>query len=48
MPRCLAIGLEQVPPSGRNDEVLAALRLDAEGVARRIRVFLADKPAAGL
>jgi transketolase len=48
MPRCLAIGLEQVPPSGRNDEVLAALRLDAEGVARRILMFLADKPAAGL
>jgi transketolase len=48
MPRCLAVGLERVPPSGRNDEVLAALRLDAEGVARRIRVFLADKPAADL
>jgi len=43
MPRCLAIGLEQVPPSGRNDEVLAALRLDASGLAARIRDFLAGK-----
>lgn len=46
MPRCLAIGIEQVPPSGRNDEVLAVLRLDAEGIARRIRTFLADTSAA--
>ncbi|MCZ7660886.1 MAG: thiamine pyrophosphate-dependent enzyme [Xanthobacteraceae bacterium] len=42
LPRCLAIGLEQVPPSGRNDEVLAALALDANGLRARIRAFLAD------
>lgn len=42
LPRCLAIGLEQVPPSGRNDEVLAALALDANGLRARIRALLAD------
>ena len=36
MPDCLRIGIETVPPSGRNDEVLAALRLDAAGLAARI------------
>jgi transketolase len=41
VPRCLAIGLEGVPPSGRADEVLAALQLDAEGIAARIKAFLA-------
>ncbi|PWB64626.1 MAG: transketolase [Bradyrhizobiaceae bacterium] len=40
LPRCLAIGLEEVPPSGRNDEVLAALALDANGLRARIRAFL--------
>lgn len=47
MPRCLVIGLEQVPPSGRNDEVLAALRLDAKGLADRIKVFLGASAATG-
>jgi transketolase len=42
MPRCLAIGVEATPPSGRNDEVLAALQLDAQGLAGRIRTFLFD------
>ena len=46
MPRCLAVGLEQVPPSGRNDEVLAALHLDARGLAERIRGFLVDGATA--
>lgn len=36
-PRCLSIGLEAVPPSGRNDEVLSALALDGDSIARRIR-----------
>jgi transketolase len=36
MPDCLHIGIENVPPSGRNDEVLAALRLDAASLATRI------------
>jgi transketolase len=40
MPRSLAIGLEAVPPSGRNDEVLAALGLDAKGIAERVSGFL--------
>ena len=40
LPRCLGIGLEHVPPSGRNDEVLAALGLDAKGLAARIQAFL--------
>jgi transketolase len=39
-PRCLSIGLEAVPPSGRTDEVLAALALDAAGIAARIWRFL--------
>ncbi len=42
LPRCLAIGLEEVPPSGRNDEVLAALRLDAASLAERIRAFVSE------
>jgi transketolase len=42
MPRCLSIGLDDIPPSGRNDEVLAALRLDAAGLAGRIIAFLAE------
>ena len=46
MPRCLAIGLEAVPPSGRNDEVLAALGLDAKGIAERVSGFL-NEIAAG-
>jgi transketolase len=39
-PRCLSIGLTEVPPSGRNDEVLAALALDGESIARRIKTFV--------
>ncbi len=35
-PRCVSIGLEAVPPSGRNDEVLAATGLDGASIARRI------------
>ncbi len=30
-------GLTQVPPSGTNDQVLAAMELDADSIARRIR-----------
>jgi transketolase len=41
MPRCLSIGVDKVPPSGRNDEVLAALGLDRQSIARRIEAFLA-------
>lgn len=41
MPRCLAIGLEDVPPSGQNPEVLDALGLDAAGIAGRIARFVA-------
>jgi transketolase len=38
--RCLSLGLDDVPPCGRNDEVLAALALDGESIARRIRAFV--------
>jgi transketolase len=38
--RCLSIGLDEAPPSGRNDEVLAALALDGESIARRIKAFV--------
>jgi transketolase len=41
MPRCLSIGVDKVPPSGRNDEVLAALGLDRQSIAARIEAFLA-------
>lgn len=40
-PRCLSLGLNEVPPSGRNEEVLAALALDGESIARRIKTFVA-------
>lgn len=39
-PRCLSLGLDDVPPSGRTDEVLAAIGLDGAGVARTIQNFL--------
>ena len=39
-PRCLSLGLEGVPPSGRNDEVLAQVGLDGASIARRIRAFV--------
>jgi hypothetical protein len=38
------IGLERVPPSGRTDEVLAALRLDADGLVNRVKAFLGGGP----
>jgi transketolase len=41
MPRCLSLGVDGVPPSGRNDEVLAELGLDRQSVAERIEAFLA-------
>ncbi|RED37992.1 transketolase [Rhodopseudomonas thermotolerans] len=40
MPRCLSLGLEQCPPSGRNDEVLDVVGLDADRIAQRIAEFL--------
>jgi transketolase len=43
MPRILSLGLEDVPPSGRNDEVLALLGLDAPGIAERVSGFLAAR-----
>lgn len=39
-PRCLSLGLDDVPPSGRTDEVLSAIDLDGAGVARSISRFL--------
>jgi len=39
-PRCLMLGLDDVPPSGRSDEVLAAIGLDGAGIARSIQRFL--------
>lgn len=39
-PRCLSLGLDDVPPSGRNDEVLAVLGLDGESIARRVKAFV--------
>ncbi|MEZ6023908.1 MAG: hypothetical protein R3C16_10965 [Hyphomonadaceae bacterium] len=39
-PRCLSLGLDDVPPSGRTDEVLAELGLDGAGIARSIAAFL--------
>ena len=38
-PRCVSIGLEGVPPSGRNDEVLAAVGLDGASIAKRIEAL---------
>ena len=35
-------GLEDIPPCGLNAEALAAVGLDAEGIARRVRSFLAN------
>jgi transketolase len=43
MPRILSLGLEDVPPSGRNDEVLALLGLDAAGIAESLGSFLATR-----
>jgi transketolase len=40
MPRCLQLGLEACPPSGRNDEVLDAVGLDGVRIAERIRAFI--------
>jgi transketolase len=39
-PRCLSLGLDDVPPSGRTDEVLADIGLDGAGIARSVRRFL--------
>ncbi len=39
-PRCLSLGLDVPPPSGRTDEVLAVLELDGAGIANRILHFL--------
>lgn len=39
-PRCLSLGLDDVPPSGRTDEVLAAIGLDGAGIARTVQRFL--------
>ncbi len=41
LPRCVSIGLDGVPPSGRNDEVLAAVGLDGESIAKRIEALSA-------
>jgi transketolase len=41
MPRCLSLGLERLPPSGRNDEVLASLGLDRKRIAARVDSFIA-------
>jgi transketolase len=38
-PQCLSLGLHETPPSGRNDEVLARVGLDAASIAARIRAF---------
>ena len=40
MPRCLQLGLDACPPSGRNDEVLDAVGLDGARIAERIRAFI--------
>jgi transketolase len=39
-PRCLSLGLDDVPPSGRTDEVLADVGLDGAGIARSMLRFL--------
>ena len=41
-PRCLSLGLEAVPPSGRNDEVLAQVGLDGASIARRVLTVFAN------
>jgi transketolase len=38
-PRCLALGLEDIPPSGQNAEVLMQLGLDGASIAERIARF---------
>lgn len=38
-PRCLSMGVEGIPPSGQNVEVLKWLRLDADSLADRIEAF---------
>ncbi|KPF66572.1 transketolase [Bosea sp. AAP35] len=40
-PSVLSIGIESVPPSGRNDEVLAALGMDGASLAQRIQARFA-------
>jgi transketolase len=35
------LGVEEVPKSGANDEVLRAHELDAEGIAKRVRIAMA-------
>lgn len=35
-PSCMSLGLHETPPSGRNDEVLARLGLDAAAIAQKI------------
>jgi transketolase len=37
--RCAALGLDDVPPSGRNEEVLARVGLDAASIAGRVRAI---------
>jgi transketolase len=39
-PLCLSLGLDEVPPSGRTDEVLSAIGLDGSGIAASIQRFL--------
>ena len=38
-PRCLSLGLDKVPPSGRNEEVLDAIGLDGASIAKRVAEF---------
>jgi transketolase len=38
-PRCLALGLEDIPPSGQNSEVLLRVGLDSSRIAERIGRF---------
>jgi transketolase len=38
-PRCLALGLEDIPPSGQNSEVLLRVGLDSSRIAERITRF---------
>jgi transketolase len=46
MPRCLQLGLESCPPSGRNDEVLDAVGLDSVRIAERVRAFIGSSVGA--
>jgi transketolase len=40
MPKCLQLGLESCPPSGRNDEVLDAVGLDSARIAGQVHAFI--------